>query len=324
MRKVCLVFLINESFDCLTSFEQAYREIGCEVESIGLPNVWISDLNRKYVRDLKALIEKKKSQRNFLVFSPQSTELFLKDADLTLVYSAYRSWFNPKKMRVIPHLWTPVRSPKSNEHLRWTTKPPLRIGFMGRFHTSSRLARIVSKLPKQVKQCILQGRYLRYPKAIGLLNELGVSPTAAGAFARIEAINSLLSSRLNCKQGDFDIIEKKDFAGAEQELSEYRNHLERCTYILCPRRIENYSFRIYEALSSGRIPIIVDTDIVLPKEINWDRVSLKVPYESLDKLADMVFHDYEARSGVEFMARQTEALRQWLNFKRCGGSEIRE
>ena len=102
VRKVCLVFLINENFDILTSFERAYREIGFEVKSIRLANVWISGLNRKYVRDLKLLIKEKKSQGKFLVFSPQSTELFLKDADLTLIYSGYRTWFDPQKMRVIP------------------------------------------------------------------------------------------------------------------------------------------------------------------------------------------------------------------------------
>ena len=181
-------------------------------------------------------------------------------------------------------------------------------GFMGRFYTSSRLANMVLKSPKQVKQWVLRGYYLRYPEVIALMNELGVSPTALGAFARIETMEALFASKLKGKQIDYDIIEKKEFSGSEQELNEYRTHLERCTYILCPRGTENYSFRIYEALSAGRIPIIIDTDVVLPKEINWDRVSLKVPYDSLDQLREIVLRDYETRSESDFVKRQNEAF----------------
>ena len=97
MRKICLVFLINENFDCLASFEQAFKESGFDVEAIRLPNVWISGLNRKYVSELKALFREKKSQGRSIVFSPQSTELFLSEADLTITYSAYQSWFDFKK-----------------------------------------------------------------------------------------------------------------------------------------------------------------------------------------------------------------------------------
>jgi hypothetical protein len=53
------------------------------------------------------------------------------------------------------------------------------------------------------------------------------------------------------------------------------------TYVVCPRGTENYSFRIYEALGRGKIPVIIDTDMVLPKEIDWDHLSIRIPYESL-------------------------------------------
>ena len=307
MRKICLVFFVNEKFNCLPIFEQAFQEMGFEVETISLPNIWISELDRKRVNKLKMLL-KEKSKTHYVIFSPQSTELFLEDADFMLIFSAYQSWFNSEKMRVIPHLWTPVRLPQPSNHLLWTSKPPLRIGFMGRSYATSRLANIVLKSPMSVKRWLLRGRFLRHPTAIAAMNEFGFSITGTNTFARIETMMALKDNKDKYKDIEFDIAEKQGFSGLENELNEYIHHLEKNTYIVCPRGTENYSFRIYEALSRGRIPVIIDTDVVLPKEINWDELAIKVPYESLDKIFDLVLRDYRSRSESEFLARQKRAI----------------
>jgi Exostosin family len=256
---------------------------------------------------LKAVINEKKSQGQFVVFSPQSTELFLDEPDLTITYSAYQGWFNPKKMRVIPHLWTPVRPVEYGDPLRWTSKPPLRIGFMGRHHRTSRLATFAMKFPTHFRHWLLQGAYLKHPRIVGLTNDLGLSITAVNAFARMETVSALKTHKNN-HDLELDIVEKARFDGSRQELADYANHLDRNTYIVCPRGTENYSFRIYETLSRGRIPVIIDTDVVLPKELNWDRLSIRVPYESLGFICDIIMKDYQSRSGPEFMERQQEAL----------------
>jgi hypothetical protein len=306
VRKICLVFLVNKSFDCLTPFERAFKEIGYSVESIKLPNVWISGLTRKYVNDLKALIKGKKSEGYFIIFSPQTTELFLKEPDLTIIYSAYGSWFDANKMRVIPHLWTPVRAPENIDHLRWTSKPPARIGFMGRSFMLSRLVNIVMKAPLPLKQWLLRGSHLKYPGIISLINEFKEF-TTFNAFPRLETMQVLSANREKYKNVELDLRQTK-FSGSEQEINNYRKHIENCTYIVCPRGTENYSFRIYEALAHGRIPVIIDTDVVLPREINWDRVSIRVPYGSLESTYDIIMQDYNSRSGLEFIARQQEAF----------------
>ena len=305
--KICLVFFCNESFDCLTSFERAFKELNYDVESIRIPNIWITEISRKNMSELRALITEKKSQGQFVVFSPQSTELFLDEPDLTITYSAYQSWFNPTKMRVIPHLWTPVRQAASIDELRWKSKPALRIGFMGRLHTSSRLATLAVKFPMRLKRWLIRGAYLKHPSVVALTNDIGLSVTAINAFARMETIQVFKTFR-SMHDVELDITEKARFDGSTQELDAYINHLDRNTYIVCPRGTENYSFRIYEALSRGRVPVIIDTDIVLPKEINWDFLSIRVPYECLDNIYDFILRDYQMRTESEFLRRQQEAF----------------
>jgi hypothetical protein len=313
IRKICLVFLVQESFDCVTHFEKAFRENKFDVEIIKIPLRWRFD--RKYVKELKALLIEK-SQSHFVFFSPQSTELFLIDADFEVVYSAYRSWFNANRMRVIPHLWAPAMPGVSIEGLRWTSKPSLRIGFMGRTYANYWLTKIILKFPKCFKHWLLRGSFLKYPSVVALLNEFGGFFTKAiGTFARVEVLRTLRAKIYEYQNVDLDIVENEKFHGTEQELAAYMQHLDRNTYIVCPRGSENFSYRIYEALGHGRIPVIIDTDMVLPKEIDWDSVSVRVPYQSLDKIYDLIIADYHSHSEKEFLERQQVALSTMAELK---------
>jgi hypothetical protein len=147
------------------------------------------------------------------------------------------------------------------------------------------------------------------------MNELGLPVTGVNTFARIETTQILKENRTKYKSVELDIVEKQGFGASEQELNEYVSHLERSTYIVCPRGTENYSFRIYEALGRGKIPVIIDTDIVLPKEINWDHLSIRIPYESLGTLYDVILRDYELRSESDFIERQAAAFSSFAELR---------
>jgi hypothetical protein len=49
--------------------------------------------------------------------------------------------------------------------------------------------------------------------------------------------------------------------------------------VLCSRGAGNFSYRLYEALSCGKIPIIIDTDISLPcyNVIDWEKFIITTP-----------------------------------------------
>jgi hypothetical protein len=54
---------------------------------------------------------------------------------------------------------------------------------------------------------------------------------------------------------------------------EYAQNLAASDYVLCCRGSGNYSYRLYETLCMGRIPIFINTDCILPAEsaIDWRR-----------------------------------------------------
>jgi hypothetical protein len=61
-----------------------------------------------------------------------------------------------------------------------------------------------------------------------------------------------------------------------QIREEYIDNINNSDLVLCCRGAGNFSYRLFEAMSLGRIPIIVDTDIALPCNdiIDWKSISI--------------------------------------------------
>lgn len=300
-----LVALSRETVGLAELLFAAISSLSADVRILRLPYFW--RYGSRELAQLRTVIEGE-SRNRFVVFCPDSTELYLPECDFMVVFSAYRSWFCPARMRVVPHVWTPTRAPANSESLIWSRKPPLRVGFMGCSHSTSRAAQLMRRLPRYVRRWLLRGRHLRYPHWIAKLNDCGVSIQHINAFPRIEAVDLLMAARDSSGDLDVDVVQTNSFSGSQAAIADYVGHLARSTYVVCPRGTENYSYRVYEALSFGRVPVIVDTDIVLPPEFNWDQLSVRVPYESLDDIFSSIRHDYESHGTTQFLERQQAAL----------------
>jgi hypothetical protein len=84
-------------------------------------------------------------------------------------------------------------------------------------------------------------------------------------------------------------------------------------YVLCSRGFGNYSYRLYEALACGRIPLFIDTDCVLPYDfaIDWKRYCVWVAESELGSIADRVSDFHQALSPGEFEELQLACRRLW-------------
>ena len=83
---------------------------------------------------------------------------------------------------------------------------------------------------------------------------------------------------------------------------QFLDNLQRNTYALCVRGADNYSWRFYEALSLGKIPILIDTDCMLPleDEISWEQFIVRVPSTQLQELPDRLWEWHSRLSPSEF------------------------
>jgi hypothetical protein len=101
-----------------------------------------------------------------------------------------------------------------------------------------------------------------------------------------------------------------------QSREEFFDNIINSDYVLCARRTGNYSIRFYETLSCGRIPILVNTDCVLPYEewIDWKRYCVWVEESELPNIADKVLEFHERLSPSEFEELQRECRRLWVQW----------
>ena len=81
----------------------------------------------------------------------------------------------------------------------------------------------------------------------------------------------------------------------EKYKFEYWNNMLDSPFILCIRGNGNFSVRFYETLALGRIPILIDTDCVLPlsNEIDWNKHCIIVSNGNSDRIAESVQHVFE-------------------------------
>jgi hypothetical protein len=156
----------------------------------------------------------------------------------------------------------------------------------------------------------------------GLNSLLNVHP---GYFARVEAIRSCrrtvgLKTNLVIRSSLSFVVEqdgwgtgrlRRDGAGTFQ--STFMKNMFESDYILCTRGFGNYSFRLYEALSCGRIPVLVDTDCLLPFPENpqWRSATLWIDERDLATVGKRITDRHTTISPSEFLDWQHQARRFW-------------
>jgi hypothetical protein len=300
-RSIRFVVMNGPPADYPTIFREALQrlDLAAEVESIEhFPSM---ALDRQKLRRVRDQLRRRHPEEE-VYFCPGNFELFLREPDMSFQFSAYRSWFDPGCTTVIPHPWTPVW-PRSSQELRWHSKPPLRIGFMGSAYRASRGARVAARLPRPARRWLLDGGFHRHPDLVAWLNELKVRTVLMPGFARFEALDAVRRAS-HALEGS----SKVEITDTRASQDSYADHLQRMTYILCPRGYENYSFRVYEALRYGRVPVIFDTDMVLPDNIDWSAIALFVPGDRPEEAYQIILEDYERGLSADFVERQDRAL----------------
>ena len=128
-----------------------------------------------------------------------------------------------------------------------------------------------------------------------ILNEYAPSDMNIGFCGHIEGVRrSIVEKMLQISTMFKPIIRHGFWAPGMCKIKarrEYYGDMRDCAFTLCMRGGGNFSYRFYEALSFGRIPILIDTDIALPYEenIKWNRHIIRIP---IDTFMDMTSEDF--------------------------------
>ena len=101
----------------------------------------------------------------------------------------------------------------------------------------------------------------------------------------------------------------------EKYKFEYWNNMLSAPFILCVRGNGNFSVRFYETLALGRIPILFDTDCVLPldNEIDWRKHCLIVKNTNLNKAVKSIEVLIKEMNDDEILNLQMINRKLWID-----------
>lgn len=144
-----------------------------------------------------------------------------------------------------------------------------------------------------------------------------------GVYFRRKSIRICKKSKLV----ETNFIERPSYSGSKKTIAvdpirarqEFIDNILQSDFTLCPKGDANTSARLYEVLSLGRIPIIIDTDVILPLEdvLDYSKFSIRVHFSELNKLPQIVRERYDQSSQDDFLDMQIQArniFEQYLRF----------
>ncbi|MGC5196017.1 exostosin domain-containing protein [Aphanothece microscopica] len=97
-------------------------------------------------------------------------------------------------------------------------------------------------------------------------------------------------------------------------IIEYLDCINNNLYTICTRGTENYSVRFYETLCLGRIPILVDSDIVLPFDgkINYRERCIFIEPAEISAAAEIIAEWHYSRTAKQLEQIQASNRELWL------------
>jgi hypothetical protein len=90
---------------------------------------------------------------------------------------------------------------------------------------------------------------------------------------------------------------------------QYFDNIKDSLFVLCIRGAGNFSYRLYETLSCGRIPIIINSDLKLPLEnvLNWKEFSIIIEKEEI-KFLDLIIEEFLENKDIEQLCIQNQII----------------
>lgn len=96
-----------------------------------------------------------------------------------------------------------------------------------------------------------------------------------------------------------------DDTARQAAQADYRQLLGRSRFVLCPRGHGSSSFRLFETLAAGRVPVVISDRWLPPPRVDWSSCSLRVAEQHVDAVPDVL---RERLSDWESLAAQARAV----------------
>lgn len=99
----------------------------------------------------------------------------------------------------------------------------------------------------------------------------------------------------------------------DDAVQKFYNNILESDYVLCLRGYGNWSYRFYETLACGRIPVFVNTECVLPAEskIDWRQYCVWIDISEIKYIGEKIADFHNSLSPCQFIELQAACRRLW-------------
>ena len=315
-------------FDNYTEEGKQYLALGGldDCDYIAFPYNYQGVFSNEYIKErLGAYVEfERQSGKPVLVFYPADPEVNRLLAGIPfrnpIVYAS--SIFKSTQPGYVHSLPTFIKDPLTDYGNRVAVRakgPEPVVGFCG-FATPLGIPWSKYRVQEEVRLLLYR---------LGLLRTLGIDGFHA---PRVLALKKLLNSKL--VRNNFILRSHSAFhsakgilaKGADQKYlegfkREYFDNIVGSDYVVCGRGNGNFSFRLYETLALGRIPIFIDTDAALPfpDRIDWRKYCVWIDESQLPAIGRIVSDFHRRLDNQQFEQLQRDCRRLWEDYLRPEG-----
>ena len=162
-----------------------------------------------------------------------------------------------------------------------------------------------------------QAMPLHFSRSQQLLRGLRIAlrrpqPGPFGYWLRRSALRSCLrfGSSLQCR---FFVTHPADPTPPAEQKRRFLANLFGSAYTICASGYGNYSYRFYETLSAGRIPVLIDSDVLLPFEdqVRWSDLIVRIPANKVHSTPEHILAFHRRFTPKQFLAHQQRLRRLW-------------
>jgi len=111
---------------------------------------------------------------------------------------------------------------------------------------------------------------------------------------------------------------KSDNISQDDARIEFIENMRNNAFNVCVRGNGNYSFRFYEALSCGRIPVLLDTDTILPFDDVIDYSEFCIITNTADELSEAILNKWNDGSYIEMQKKAYEVYYEYFDINIVG------
>jgi hypothetical protein len=180
-------------------------------------------------------------------------------------------------------------------------KPELpTVNFVGNTRYPGRISSLAGlPLPHRVKSWLASSRFVNQNISLGARR--GIGRIVRTKVIKVAESAPNLHTDIIARTSDFFLMTPQEKQIARVE---YLQHIQDNAYTICMRGDNNDNYQMYEVMSAGRIPILIDTNLQRPtlKHGKWEDFCVIVPFQEIHRLGEIVEDFHNKLSPEDFLA----------------------